>query len=328
MEPMTLGSPVGSPAQTPGSPGANSTYLPNFLLGDANHTARLNIMSPQGTPRNTQFRSSNTGGLPSPTSNYGTPDYRTNRQKAMLGNVMSPNGPQIGSEAQTGGPPTRSLFDTLESPQSIGPYSPTAGLNVTNNQSRMLVGNNINNSIFLDNSTNLSINEPMQGLLQWVTVFGFTPNSFNAVLSHLSSRVRIIDKREAPHAQGNWIHLKCASEQDAHRALACNGHIVAGSIMIGVKPCTDEGVVLGSDKENITKLNSSAACFATPDRLNPVSPNYPGTLLPTSPRIQNARPLAVGYNQHLSPQSVVSPENVPQKSTGLVSKAMEYMFGW
>lgn len=33
MEPMTLGSPVGSPVQTPGSPGT-SAYLPSFLLGD------------------------------------------------------------------------------------------------------------------------------------------------------------------------------------------------------------------------------------------------------------------------------------------------------
>lgn len=33
MEPMTLGSPVGSPVQSPGSPGT-SAYLPSFLLGD------------------------------------------------------------------------------------------------------------------------------------------------------------------------------------------------------------------------------------------------------------------------------------------------------
>lgn len=291
-------------------------------------TARLNIMSPQGTPRNIQFGSANSSGLTSPNSNYCTPDYRTNRQKAMFGNVISPNGPQIGSEGQSGGPPTRGLFDTLETSQSVAPYTPSGGPNITNNQSRMLTGNNINKSMFLDNSANLSINEPMQGLLQWVTVFGFSPNALNAVLSHISSRVRIVDKRSAPHAQGNWIHLKCASEQDAHRALACNGNIVSGSTMIGVVPCTDEGVILGSDKENLSKLSSGARCFSTPDRLNLGSPDYASNFPPTSPRIQNARPLAIGYNQHLSPQSVRSPQNVPQKSTGLVSKAMEYVFGW
>lgn len=33
---MTLGSPVGSPAQSPITPGAQSAYLPGFLLGDNN----------------------------------------------------------------------------------------------------------------------------------------------------------------------------------------------------------------------------------------------------------------------------------------------------
>lgn len=287
-------------------------------------------MSPQGTPRNSQFGSGPSGGLSTPSSAYGTPDYRSNRSKAMFGNVTSPSGPQIGSEGQSGGPPTRGLFDAFETSQSMAPYTPSGGQNVANNQSRMLTGSNINNSMFLadQSAANLSINEPMQGLLLWVTVFGFPPNALNAVLSHVSSRVRIVDKRGAPHAQGNWIHLKCATEQDAHRALACNGNIVSGSTMIGVVPCTDEGVVLGSDKENISKLSSGVRCFSTPDRLNLASPDYGGSLPPTSPRIQNARPLALGYNQHLSPQSVRSPQNVPQKSTGIVSKAMEYVFGW
>jgi len=36
MEPMTLGSPMSSPIQGPGSPGGSSSYLPSFLLGDTN----------------------------------------------------------------------------------------------------------------------------------------------------------------------------------------------------------------------------------------------------------------------------------------------------
>ena len=34
MEPMTLGSPVGSPS-VPSSPGAPSPYLPEFLVGES-----------------------------------------------------------------------------------------------------------------------------------------------------------------------------------------------------------------------------------------------------------------------------------------------------
>ena len=43
MEPMTLGSPVGSPVQSPGTPGTNSAYLPSFLLGETN-MARINSL--------------------------------------------------------------------------------------------------------------------------------------------------------------------------------------------------------------------------------------------------------------------------------------------
>ena len=137
--------------------------------------------------------------------------------------------------------------------------------------------------------------------------------------------MRVVDKHPGPHSQSNWIHLKCSTEQEAQRALSCNGNIVSGSIMIGVIPCTDEGVILGSDKENRAKLSDSMRLFSTPIKAPGVS-GLSSTKTPV--RIQNARPLVSGYNQHLSPQAVRSPENVPHKSTGLVNKAMEYVFGW
>lgn len=40
MEPMTLGSPAGSPMQSPGSPGT-SVYLPSFLLGDTTTVSKI-----------------------------------------------------------------------------------------------------------------------------------------------------------------------------------------------------------------------------------------------------------------------------------------------
>lgn len=44
MEPMTLGSPVGSPMQNPGSPSTNPAYLPSFLLGEATTVSKkLNL---------------------------------------------------------------------------------------------------------------------------------------------------------------------------------------------------------------------------------------------------------------------------------------------
>lgn len=43
MEPMTLGSPAGTPAQSPGTPGSSSAYLPGFLLGDPTTVSHTKI---------------------------------------------------------------------------------------------------------------------------------------------------------------------------------------------------------------------------------------------------------------------------------------------
>ncbi|XP_043288999.1 nucleoporin Nup35 [Venturia canescens] len=328
MEPMALGSPVGSPVQTPGTPGSNSAYLPGFLLGEST-PARLGMI-----PESPRYSSagSNSGSMQSPLSNFGTPDYRHNRQKAMFANTTSPSGGQMNLDSHTGGPPTRGLFDTLEVTQSPSSYGSPNNRSIVNphKQSSRLLSNTTNDSFFFDNIANLTSSEtPSQGLLQWVTVFGFPPNTINTVLSHISNRVRIVDKHPAPHPQSNWIHLKCATEQEAQRALTCNGNIVSGPIMIGVTPCMDEGVILTPDKENRGKFNGSMRIVASPGKSNdPTSLLKSGHNLRSPIKIQNARPLATGYNQHLSPQAVRSPESVPQRSTGLVSKAMEYVFGW
>ncbi|XP_057331367.1 nucleoporin Nup35 [Microplitis mediator] len=320
MEPMTLGSPVGSPMQSPSSASNNSAYLPSFLLGEATTPARLG----PNVAESTRFSNVVSSNLPSPIPSYSTPDYRHNRQKAIFANVTSPGSPRVGNESHVGGPPTRGLFDTVDVTQPSEPYKNAENLNLSRNQARVNT-NNVNDLFFMDNNTSISNNEPTHGLLRWITVFGFPPDAINTVLSHISNRVRIVDKHPAPHPQSNWIHLKCATEQEAQRALLCNGNIVSGSIMIGVTPCTDEGVILNPDKENRGNLNRSMRIFSSPTKLNQ-SADYSNIV--RSPKIQNARPLATGYNHHLNSQSVRSPENVPQKASGIVSKAMELVFGW
>lgn len=281
--------------------------------------AKINIISPQENPRHLNITNTN---LMSPVS-YGTPDYRSNRQKAVFGNTTTPSTPQMSAKSHAGGPPTRSLFDTLEISQVTSPS--TVNQSVVSghvSQSRLMASTIGSPLLFPDTPMKFDTSES-QGLLQWVTVFGFLPTDINTVLSHISSRVRIVDKHPAPQPQSNWIHLKCASEQEAQRALTCNGSIVSGSIMIGVIPCTDEGVVLSSDKENRAKLNGSIRSLSSIAKTSQ-SPN-----LNVSPgRRRKLRSLAAGYNQHFSPQAAQTPENVPQKSTGLMSRAMEYVFGW
>lgn len=277
-------------------------------------------MSPQDNPRHLNITNAS---LVSSVS-YGSPDYRTNRQKAVFGNTTTPSTPQMSTKNHTSGPPTRGLFDTLD----VTHISSTAGsaaipvvATTPVNQSKLMTSSLASSLIFPDTPINLNTSES-QSLLQWVTVFGFLPIDVNAVLSHISSRVRIVDKHTAPQSQSNWIHLKCASEQEAQKALMCNGSIVSGTIMIGVIPCTDEGVVLGCDKENRVKLNGSARSLSM-GRIN----QSPFNASPTARR-RKLRSLAAGYTQHFNPQAAQMPENVPQKSASLVSKAMEYMFGW
>jgi nuclear pore complex protein Nup53 len=276
------------------------------------------MMNPQDNPRHLNI--TNTSFM-SPTS-YGTPDYRSNRQKAVFGNTTNPTTPQMNTKNHTVGPPTRGLFDSLEISQISSPHTSIVNPVITpmNTSQPRLVANTITSPlVFPDNSMNLSTNES-QSLLQWVTIFGFLPTDVNTVLSYISNRVRIVDKHPAPQPQSNWIHLKCASEQEAQKALMCNGSIVSGSIMIGVIPCTDEGVTLGSDKENRIKLNGSM-------RLSSLRTNQVSFCATPNTKRRKLRSLAAGYN-HLSPQYAQSPEDIPQKSTGLVSKAMEYVFGW
>ncbi|EZA55875.1 Nucleoporin NUP53 [Ooceraea biroi] len=318
---MSLGSPMSSPMQSSMSPGSSSAYLPSFLLGDTNTPAKISITSPQDNPRHLSFTNAS---LMSPVS-YGTPDYRSNRQKAVFGSTTTPTTSQISTKNHTGGPPTRGLFDSLEVSQISSPHASVASPAVTpvsTTQARLMTSTITSPLLFPDTSMSLSASES-QSLLQWVTVFGFLPTDINTVLSHISSRVRIVDKHPAPQPQSNWIHLKCASEQEAQKALTCNGSIVSGSIMIGVIPCTDEGVVLGSDKENRAKLNGSMRSLSTISKAH----QSPFSVSPSARR-RKLRSLAAGYSQHLSPQYAQTPESIPQKSTGLVSKAMEYMFGW
>ncbi|XP_011501294.1 PREDICTED: nucleoporin NUP53-like isoform X2 [Ceratosolen solmsi marchali] len=325
MEPMALGSPTTTPSQSPNNAGANSAYLPGFLLGDNNVQTRIGVI----TPESSRFVHASPGNSHSPVSSYSPNEYRLNRQKAMFGGGNIANISQMGIENHVGGPPIKSLYESLETRrQSLGTSYNSSINNQSMNQSRLLGAgfcNNTLNSPTCDTPINTTHNESTQGLLQWVTVFGFPTSALNTVLSHISSRVRVIDKHPAPHAQSNWIHLKCSTEQEAQRALACNGNIVSGSIMIGIIPCTDEGVILGADKECRTKSNVSARLFSTPSKGTCIS----GLNTSRTPvRVQNARPLVSGYNQHLNSQAVRSPENVPHKSTDLVSKTLEYVFRW
>nr|KAF6450800.1 nucleoporin 35 [Molossus molossus] len=119
---------------------------------------------------------------------------------------------------------------------------------------------------------------------------------------------------------GNWMHIRYQSKLQARKALSKDGKIFGESIMIGVKPCIDKSVMENSDR---CALSSSSLAFTPPIRTLG-TPTQSGS----TPRISTMRPLATAYKASTSDYQVISDRQTPKKDESLVSKAMEYMFGW
>lgn len=92
------------------------------------------------TPEASRFAPPNHISTSSPMLSYSTPDLRINRQKAMFaGNTNNTSISQINTENHVGGPPTRSLYDSLDTRKSMGMSNQNISMNTTN-QSRVLGG--------------------------------------------------------------------------------------------------------------------------------------------------------------------------------------------
>ncbi|KAJ0179681.1 hypothetical protein K1T71_004272 [Dendrolimus kikuchii] len=292
MEPMTLGSPTHSPSGSP-----NVGYLPPFLLGEINPpaTPRTNSLSPT-KGRNLAF------GSPTSPTKTSTPDpkiYRQNismHQQALYNqqNLFTnmPASPNISYSSKPNGPPIEDLFDTIKSNE------PSVNKSLFQDNSFMGYGNN--NSMLQNsyaNNMNASMNQS-SGQWQdmcnekdeyWVTVFGFPPNAANTVLARFSNCGAILDKQYP--TQGNWAHIRYATRAEKERAMVLSGRQVLPGIMVGVVECKE------------------------PPRISVASPGI------ASPERQ------VAGVRSLCPTPIPSAP-VPQRSSGLISKALDYVLGW
>ncbi|XP_022905535.1 nucleoporin NUP35 [Onthophagus taurus] len=299
MEPMALGSP-----SSPTTPGINPNFLPSFLMGETQTLNSSNIPTP--------------GASRTPNVKYtSTPDSRNLRQKLFnqslnesyqnnmnQGNFQSP--PYNNVQPERTGPPKQGLFDTIDKStppvlSSTVQFTPGQGSFPT--ESFSIIGNeSINYNIISPGHDSMnkfnytSIQHKQQHEGMWVTVFGFPPSATSLVLAQLANYGSIVDKKFP--TQGNWIHLKYSSPLEANKALALHGKLISNSIMIGVVPFVNKNK--SENKENMENDVS------TPVRARSLRQSY------ITPQ----------------PSSPVVPQNVPQKSTGLVGKAMEYVFGW
>ena len=97
----------------------------------------------------------------------------------------------------------------------------------------------------------------------------------------------------------------------ANKALGKNGCVMGGSIMVGISQCRDPSV--------LDRLNTSLQ-----DCTNTSVANISSSL--GTPR--TIRPLTQAYKEAQEENKVVPGTNTPTRNTGLVTRAMEYMFGW
>lgn len=298
MEPMNLGSPPSSPT----SPGVKPNFLPSFLIGDTQPTTPIQTLSPSLNQ--------------TPAAWLGTPSESRNiRQKLFNQSINDTSLSQISYKKSTPidklKPPKHGLFDTLDTSNKMGVLNSTMRNQLehsilTPNDFSRIANESLNIS---DISKNANVSS--RGMVTpapviehsgggksrslWVTAFGFPPSATSLILAQLANCGCIVEKNLP--TQGNWIHIKYSMPHEVENALSLNGKLVTSNIMLGVVPYTNKM----DDGENTRGLN-----ITSPSRVRSLRQTY------------------------VSPSSVnnVVQHNVPQKSTGVVTKAIEYMFGW
>ncbi|KAH8395187.1 hypothetical protein KR222_006723 [Zaprionus bogoriensis] len=324
MEPMTLGSPISSPGNN------QNHYLPPFLMGDPQAmTPHNNTLSPKLGRYNVSFgKCSQETGYEHQQLNQTT---LGTRKLFVCGNA-NVNGDRNGANiSHPAGPPTQGLFDSLRSDQLYGTpqrshlsvlQAPLNSSNFSLNQSCHPPTAQLNDSYVANgpNATNASMRtvcSPLGANMSpvrmtqtpqaysddfWVTIFGFSPGASSMILQHFTMCGTIVNVVHAPQ-NGNWMHVRFASRIESDKALNYNLKIIASNVMVGVTRCTNDSII---DKENLRVNASDEEAFKSKVR----------------PLVQQA------YNNAQHESNVSPSNNAPQKSSGLMNKAMDIIFGW
>lgn len=85
--------------------------------------------------------------------------------------------------------------------------------------------------------------------------------------------------------------------------------------MVGVAPCIDKSI-MGDQNAAPSVVNT------------PTQASFANTPTGTGGRGTPIRPLTAAYIAASSDRQVTGNANTPQKNSGIVTKAMEYIFGW
>jgi len=340
---MALGSPVSSP-QSPGFPGSSYPGPPLHSLSISSPTHHTPSYQPYGhqtpqqqpTPQHTHTQANQSGFLPSylmgdpvlssPT-NPGSHHHRPMVSPNKLNRSLSMQQQQNPSSAPQTPLPAHSLRgpQLLKENSSSMPRSsrdkpggpPTNSLLFTPNRS-ISTPNNFQNSIMSPSPSSITSPQEVEATSNpspmdtWVTVWGFPPSSVSFILSELSMCGTVLQHVMPPNS--NWMHVRFQTRMQANKAVAKNGCVLGGSIMVGICSCKDETVLDNLNTSTVLDnsiLSSSVANLST-------GLGTPRTI----------RPLAQAYKEAQVENKVVPGTNTPSKNNGLVSKAMGCMFGW
>ncbi|XP_072903151.1 nucleoporin NUP35 isoform X1 [Hemitrygon akajei] len=310
-EPMALGSPA-SP-----KPGGGAQFLPSFLMGDLPSPVTPQARNFGGTLASlTDIRTPFGGGtppqpvVPTPKDKCGAPPVRslyddlgtsrsglTPLNSRQLGNVSSLQSPLCGSNLSTPG-----SGGNVFTPTTIGQHRKST-LSPAQADPFYTQGESLTSDDHLDET--------------WITVFGFPPASASYILLQFAQYGHIL--KHVMSNNGNWMHIQYQSKLQARKALSKDGKIFGESIMVGVKPCIDKSVMETNDRNG----GSVYSVFTPPINTMGIAAQSPST-----PKTTAMRPLAAAYKASSSDYQVVSDRQTPRKDESLVSKAMEYMFGW
>lgn len=149
-----------------------------------------------------------------------------------------------------------------------------------------------------------------------ITVFGFPPSACSFIIQQFSQYGKI-EKYEV-HNRGNWVHVKYQTKLQAKKALSKNGKIFARTMMIGVCGCI---------KKDISNLEATYNNTMSANADLNKTPTIVGMKRQSSTSI---RSLSTASNAKgvVGPMSPLVDKNTPQKKDSVVSRTLDYVFGW
>ncbi|CAL8087131.1 unnamed protein product [Calicophoron daubneyi] len=190
----------------------------------------------------------------------------------------------------------------------------------------------------------------------WVTIFGYPTSKASFILNQFA-QFGTIEKHVITN-DGNWMHIKYQNKLQARCAISKNGRVFGDNIMVGVTPCADQELMkqcaagkqttdFAGEKENSylsfasPNVNPQLKSSGTPLREFP-EPRLNGlrntSLLSQSFAPPVERPGNTGISRHSSMRALAGDWRSGQlarsssirqdKESGLLSKALGYMFGW